>query len=196
MRGHWEKGWDGSGASRAGSAVTDGEWKMRSAPDSEARKKQRNTTEPSFSVVPRTRHLKIDTQYHWHCCRFHNCWPSTKCLAVAKSGCNENQPGSWAWPRSTFTRTTAIPRPSGLDHEAKLPMALSPCSTCSATYRKLALQHQGLSKTLHFGDTGVEVLVEVCPEHWKISEKCPWFQCEGKHNCERGMWMRRDKKTF
>lgn len=28
--------------------------------------------------------------------------------------------------------------PSGLDHEAKLPTALGPRSTCSATYRKLA----------------------------------------------------------
>lgn len=52
--------------------------------------------------------------------------------------------------------------PSGLDREAKLPTARSPCSTCSATYRKLALQRQGLSKPFHFRDTGAEVLVEGC----------------------------------
>lgn len=156
--------------------VTDGEWKMRwgQLPDSKVQEKQWNTTELPFFVALRTRCLKIDTQYHWICYGFHNCWPSTKCLAWAKSGCNENQPGSWAWPRSTFTRTTATPlsiRP--LTMKSKLPTAPSSCSTRSATYRKLASCARDFLKHYISGTLGVEVRMEVCHKNWKISEKCP-----------------------
>lgn len=36
-----------------------------------------------------------------------------------------------------------------------------------------SLACQGLSKTSHFRDIRVEVLVEACPENWKMSEQCP-----------------------
>lgn len=111
MGGCRKKVWDGSGETQRWfcSQLLMVSEKLGQLPDSKAQEKQQNTTEPPFSVALRTWRLKIDTQYHWICCGFHNCWPSTKCLAWAKSGCSKNQPGRRAWPRSTFTRTTAAP---------------------------------------------------------------------------------------
>lgn len=60
-------------------------------------------------------------------------------------------------------------RPSGLDRESKV----THCPRFLFNLQKTCLACQGLSKTLHFRDTGVEVLVGVCPENWKISEQCP-----------------------
>lgn len=65
--------------------------------------------------------------------------------------------------------------PSGFDHEFEHGVTHCPPflfdSLCNL--QKTCLACQGLSKTSHFRDTRVEVLVEACPENWKMSEQCP-----------------------
>lgn len=147
-------------------SITDGEWKMRSAPWQQGPREAAKYHRSPILYGP-----EDEASKNRHTITLNMLWISQllaqhKMLGFGQVRMQWKPAGKLSMTKINIHQDNSNPSVhQTLTMKLNYPLPLRPGSTCSATLQKTCLACQGLSETFHFRDTEAEERVEVCPEN-------------------------------